>query len=62
MGVQFTPLTDAERKRLDQAPWDNATTGKALRMDPLTTGWMPGSDEVAAEDVIASIRSVPCHY
>lgn len=60
MGIEFTPLEKEESDKLRKALKENAETGKALRMDPLTTGWRPGEDEV--DDVVDAIKSIPCHY
>jgi hypothetical protein len=60
--MEFKKLDEAESKALQKALRDNVEKGKPLRMDVLTTGWQPGEDEVTDDEVIASIKSVPCHY
>ena len=60
--MEFKKMDEGESQRLQKALRDNVEHGKPLRMDVLTTGWQPGEDEVSDEEVIASIKSVPCHY
>ena len=62
MGVEFKPMTTEEREKLTKALYRNAEQNVPLHMDPLTTGWRPGEDEVRDEDVISAIQSVPTHY
>lgn len=63
MGVEFKKLEKEESARLKEALRRNAEEGRALHMDPLTTGWAPGQDEVQSEEeVLNAIKSVPCHY
>lgn len=62
MGVDFRPLETEERNRLADALRRNATDGAALRLNPLDTSWVPGEATVTDDEVIAAIRSVPCHY
>jgi hypothetical protein len=59
--VEFRKLNEAEAQKLKKALNDNVE-GKPMRMDPLTTGWQPGEDEIGDEEVINAIKSVPCHY
>lgn len=68
MGVEFKKLSTEESQKLKRALEEN-TRGKALQLDPLTTGWIVGDDEVSSTDRLASeealinaIQSVPCHY
>jgi hypothetical protein len=62
MGVEFRKATEAETTALADALRGNALSGKPLHMDPLTTGWIPGSDEITEDEVISAIKSVPTHY
>jgi hypothetical protein len=62
MGITFTKPTPAETQALAEALRRNGTNGTTLHQDPLTTGWMPGADEVTDDDVISAIQSVPTHY
>jgi len=62
MGIEFKKLTPEESSRLAEALKRNAKDGAPLHSDPLTTGWIPGSDEVTEDEVITAIKSVPVHY
>jgi hypothetical protein len=62
MGMKFTPLTKEEAAKLGGALRENAESNKPLMMDPLTTGWRPGEDEITDEQTIDAIKSIPCHY
>ena len=62
MSIQFRPLSQDEVAKLSNALRGNAVEGKPLHMDPLTTGWRPGEDEVSDKEVINAIQSVPTHY
>lgn len=62
MAVEFRKPTDEETSALAKALKRNAADGTPLHLDALTTGWIPGSDEIADDEVIAAIKSVPCHY
>lgn len=60
--MEFKKMDEAEIQRLQKALRDNVENGTPLRMDPLTTGWQPGADEIDDDEVISAIKSVPCHY
>jgi|HubBroStandDraft_2_1064218.scaffolds.fasta_scaffold15098_6 hypothetical protein len=62
MGVEFRKLSVEEARTLREKLRENAETGKPLRMDPLTTGWVPDDGFAAAEETLNAIASVPCHY
>jgi len=62
VGIEFRKPTVEETQQLGEALRRNADEGKPLHMDPLTTGWRPGEDEITDAEVISAIRSVPCHY
>jgi hypothetical protein len=63
MGIEFKKLTAEETKTLGDALRRNADEGTPLRLDPLTTGWAPGDDELDTDDsVINAIRLIPVHY
>lgn len=59
--IEFKPVTGTERDQLLAALRQNATDGAALRLSPRDTSFIPGVQD-DTEDVIALIRSVPCHY
>jgi hypothetical protein len=61
MIMKFTPLTADEVQNLTQALRSNAEADKPIYMDPKDTSFR-GSSEAHDEEVIAAIRSVPCHY
>lgn len=58
--MEFKPISTEEQAKLFQALRDNAATGKTLHMRPNDTTFDP--DNLHDEEVIAAIRSVPCHY
>jgi len=60
--IEFRKPTAEETKTLAEALRRNASEGTPLHLDPLTTGWIPGADEIRDDEVIDAIRSVPCHY
>jgi hypothetical protein len=60
--MDFRPLNDTERRQLISALRGNAQDDLAILMDRRTTTFAGTSEEVAEEDVIAAIKSVPCHY
>lgn len=62
MGIEFKPLAKEESTALLEALRRNASDGTPLHMDPLTTGWTPGADEIETDELIRAIKSVPCHY
>jgi hypothetical protein len=60
--MDFRPLNDTERRQLITALRGNAEQDRALVMDRRDTSFAGTVDEVTDEEVIAAIRSVPCHY
>ena len=60
--IDFKKMSTEETQRLADALRRNSAEGAPLHMDPLTTGWTPGLDEIADAEVVDAIRSVPCHY
>ncbi len=62
--MDFRPLAEAERRRLLSALRDNAEQDRAILMDRRDTSFIgeTDDDDVADEEVIACIQSVPCHY
>jgi hypothetical protein len=60
--MDFRPLLDTERRQLLCALRGNAEDGRAILMDRRDTHFVGTTDEVTDEEVIAVIRSVPCHY
>ena len=60
--MDFRPLDETERLRLVAALRGNAEDGRAILIDPRDTSFAGTTDDVAARDAIAAIRSLPCHY
>lgn len=62
--VTFKSMQPAERSRLSDALFENAHHGKPILMSDKDTSFLKsiGEDEVTDEEVIAAIKSVPCHY
>lgn len=61
--MDFRPLNTVEREKLAKSLRRNAKTGQALHMNPRDTSFIPDQGEdVAIDEVIAAIKSVPCHY
>jgi hypothetical protein len=60
--VDFRPLLEREREQLMAALRGNAEEGRAILTDRRDTSFIGSSEEVPDEEVIAAIRSVPCHY
>lgn len=60
--MKFTPLTDDERDALTKALNRNAEDGVPIYMDPKKTTFRMDQSDPHDEEVIAAIRSVPCHY
>lgn len=60
--VQFKPLNDVERKQLISSLRGNAEENRAILMDRRDTSFVGTADDVADEEVINAIKSVPCHY
>jgi len=60
--MDFRPLNDSERRQLVAALRGNAESDRAILLDPRDTSFLGSSDEVADDEVISAIKSVPCHY
>lgn len=63
--IRHVPLSAAERELLAQALAGNAYLGRSLATDPRDTtfaGSREGARAAIDEEVVACIRSVPCHY
>ncbi len=60
--MDFRSLDVTERTQLLTALRGNAEQGRAILMDRRDTRFAGTADEVPDEEVIAAIRSVPCHY
>jgi hypothetical protein len=60
--MDFRPLNDTERRQLITALRGNAEHDRVLVMDRRDTSFAGTTDEVTDDEVIAAIRSVPCHY
>ena len=60
--MDFIKLSESEVKALGANLRSNAKDNKPMFMDPLTTGWIPGQDEITDEETINAIKSVPTHY
>ena len=60
--MKFYPLSDTERQGLLTALRDNVQQDRAIRMDRRDTSFLGSADAVTDDEVISTIRSVPCHY
>jgi hypothetical protein len=60
--MDFRPMSDLERQKLINALRNNAEQGEPIMMNGRTTTFEPTLDEVTDDEVIAAIKSVPCHY
>ena len=60
--MDFRPLEPTERQKLIDALRGNAQSGQAIRMNERDTSFAGTSDDLSDEEVISSIKSVPCHY
>jgi hypothetical protein len=60
--MDFRPLAELERRSVVTALRGNADRGVALLMDPKDTRFVGTAEEVPDEQVIAAVKSVPCHY
>jgi len=60
--MDFRPLNDTERRQLIAALRGNAESDRAILTDRRDTSFAGTAEEVTDEEVIHSIRSVPCHY
>jgi hypothetical protein len=60
--MDFRPLNTLERTQLLTALRGNADEGRAILMDRRDTSFAGTADDITDEEVIQTIRSVPCHY
>ena len=60
--MNFRPLNDTESSQLVLALRGNAESNRAILMSRRDTSFVGTTDDVADEEVIVAIRSVPCHY
>jgi hypothetical protein len=60
--MDFRPLNDTERTQLLTALRGNADSGRAILMDRSDTSFLGTAEDVTDEEVISTIKSVPCHY
>jgi hypothetical protein len=60
--MDFRPLNDTERRQLIAALRGNAESDRAILTDRRDTSFAGTAEEVTDDEVIHSIRSVPCHY
>ncbi len=60
--MSFRALDDTERTRLASALCANAAEDRAILMDRKDTSFVGTADDIPDDEVIAAIRSVPCHY
>jgi hypothetical protein len=55
-------MSEVERKKLVEALRNNAERGEPIMMNGRTTSFEPTRTEVVDDEVIAAIKSIPCHY
>ena len=60
--MTFTPVSPQERQQLEDALVKNAFWKKALTMNPKDTTFTGTTDDIADDEVINAVKSVPCHY
>ncbi len=60
--MDFRPLAEVERRQLLTALRGHADRGVALLLDPKDTSFAGTAEEVPDDQVIAAVKSVPCHY
>lgn len=60
--MDFRPLKSEERVKLLEALRANTEENQAILLDKQTTRFAGQAQEVPDNEVIAAIRSVPCHY
>lgn len=60
--MDFRPLSEKETTELRTALLANAQNRGVLLMDRRDTSFAGLAEEVPDEEVIAAVRSVPCHY
>ncbi len=60
--MDFRPMNDVERRQLISALRGNAERDRPILMNRRDTTFEASVDEVTDDEVIAAIKSVPCHY
>ena len=60
--MDFRPLAEQEKRNLIAALRGNADQETAILMDRRDTSFVGTAEDVSDEEVIYSIKSVPCHY
>lgn len=60
--MDFRQSTVLEREKLVAALRGNADNNLTILMNRKDTSFVGTADEVADEEVITAIKSVPCHY
>jgi hypothetical protein len=60
--MDFRPLAEAERRQILTALRGHADRGLALLMNPKDTRFAGTAEEIPDEQVVAAVKSVPCHY
>ena len=62
--IEFRKLDNTEMNRLREALQGNAEGKNALLMNPRDTTFMgtDGADAMDTENLITTIKSIPCHY
>ncbi|HEV8063142.1 MAG TPA: hypothetical protein VGP68_24890 [Gemmataceae bacterium] len=60
--MDFRPMNDVERRQLISALRGNAERDMPIMMNRRDTSFEATVDEVTDDEVIAAIKSVPCHY
>jgi hypothetical protein len=60
--MDYRPLTEMQRRSLIAALRGNADRGLSILMDRRDTSFAGMSDDVPEAEVIAAVKSVPCHY
>lgn len=61
--MDFRPMNDVERRQLISALRNNAERNKPIMMNRRDTSFdATAVEEVTDDEVIAAIKSVPCHY
>jgi len=61
--MDFRPMNDVERRQLISALRNNAERNRPIMMNRRDTSFeVTAIEEVTDDEVIAAIKSVPCHY
>jgi hypothetical protein len=60
--MDFRAMNDVERRQLISALRNNAERDKPIFMNRRDTSFEASVGEVTDDEVIAAIKSVPCHY